>query len=164
MSSAQSLATTVAGATYTATIAVADPMWHCADQNWTEAQMEAWSPPVPVHTPNFELDIVAGGQVVKSNTLISPTAGQWYDLTTTWTATTSGQSLTLQAIASNFSEGQMGPGHTGLDEGPFQWTTSDASFDNARLTVTAPVGLPAAPSGLTATAASSSENRPELDE
>ena len=85
-------------------------------------------------------------------------AGQWYDLTVTWTAPVSGESITLQASASQFAEGAMNLGHTlQASEGPEPWTTSDASFDNARLTVTAAVGLPAAPSGLTATAASSSQ-------
>ncbi len=147
-------ATTVAGATYTATIAVSDPAWETAD-GYSPATLAADG--FPVQSPNFELDIVANGQMVASNTLISPTAGQWYTLTTTWTATTSGQSIQLQAIASNFSEGQMGVGHGSAGEGPAPWTTSDAGFDNAQLTVTIPVSPPPAPSGLTATAVSASQ-------
>ena len=183
LASAAPLATSVAGATYTATIAVADPLWNTpghltfaeevADaqaafgSGITAAQVAAAG--VWIATPQFELDIVANGQVVGSATLAADTqasteagqaaaAGQWYDLTATWTAPTSGESITLQAIASQIAEGEYNLGHTlSESEGPDPWTSTCASFDDATLTVSTPVGLPAAPSGLTATAASSSQ-------
>ena len=181
LASAAPLATSVAGATYTATIAVADPLWQTVSHetfaqevaaaayegNPTAAQVAASG--VWIATPQFQLNIVANGQVVGSATLAAATqasteagtaaaAGQWYTLTATWTAATSGESITLQAIASQIAEGAYNLGHTITSaEGPDLFTSTCASFDNAGLTVSTPVGLPAAPSGLTATAASSSQ-------
>ena len=104
-----------------------------------------------IATPKFELDIVANGQVVGSATLAANTvssqpvaAGQWYELTATWTAPASGDSITLLASASQFAEGAMNLGHTlQTSEGPDPYSTSDASFDNATLTMTAPAPEPA---------------------
>jgi hypothetical protein len=181
LASAAPLATSVAGATYTATIAVADPLWQTVDHetfaqevaaaayegNPTAAQVAASG--VWIATPQFQFNIVANGQVVGSATLAAATqasteagtaaaAGQWYTLTATWTAATSGESITLQASASQIAEGAYNLGHTITSaEGPDAWTSTCASFDNATLTVSTPVGLPTAPSGLTATAASSSQ-------
>jgi phosphodiesterase/alkaline phosphatase D-like protein len=181
IASAATLATSIAGATYTATIAVADPLWQTVSHqtfaqevaaaayegNPTAAQVAASG--VWIATPQFELDIVANGHVVGSATLAAATlssteagtqaaAGQWYTLTATWTAPTSGQNITLQASASQIAEGAYNLGHT-IDsaEGPDLFTSTCASFDNAGLIVTTPVGIPTAPSGLTATAASSSQ-------
>ena len=160
LSSASSLATSVAGSVYTATIAVADPLWHTLGHE-TAAQMladaqAAWGSSLTaadlaangvwIATPTFALDILANGVVVGSATLSANTAasqpvnaGQWYDLTVTWTAPASGENITLQASASQFAEGAKSLGHTlQASEGPQPWTTTDASFDNARLTVTEP--------------------------
>ena len=173
LASAAPLATSVAGDTYTATIAVADPLWQTynhdsfaqevaqAQQAYgsgvTAAQVAANG--VWIATPQFELDIVANGQVVGSATLAAATqasteagqaaaAGQWYTLTATWTATTSGQSITLAASASQIAEGAYGLGHTLQEsEGPQPWTSTSASFDAATLTASASVAASqAAPS------------------
>jgi autotransporter-associated beta strand protein len=181
VASAASLATSVAGATYTATIAVADPLWQTVDHqtfaqevaaaayegNPTAAQVAASG--VWIATPQFQLNIVANGQIVGSATLAAATqasteagtavaAGQWYTLTATWVAPASGESISLQAIASQIAEGAYNLGHSITSaEGPDLFTSTCASFDDATLTVSTPIGTPAAPSGLMATAASSSE-------
>ncbi len=184
LASAAPLATSVAGATYTATIAVADPLWQTVNHQTfaqevasaqsafgsgiTASQVAANN--VWIATPKFELDIVANGVVVGSATLAAATqasteagtaaaAGQWYTLTATWTAPTSGQAITLQASASQIAEGAYNLGHTlSESEGPDAWTSTSASFDAATLKVSAPVtGGLTVPTGLTATAASSTK-------
>ena len=86
LASAAPLATSVAGATYTATIAVADPLWQTVNhetfaQEVAAAQAYGGSPTaaqvaadgVWIATPQFELDIVANGTVVGSATLAAAT-------------------------------------------------------------------------------------------
>ena len=113
--------------------------------------------PLDTSCPDYTLelcteDTTSGDilQVLSSSTVTQAniTPGTFYDLTTSYDAPASGgpigQMLALDIICSNFYE-TNGVGTVGV-------------FDNARLTVSAPVvGTPAAPSGLTATAASASE-------
>ena len=81
-------ATTVASTTYTATIQVANPLCSTVVVNGSHATSAALAPyNLVIDTPTFELDIVANGQVVASNTLVDPpVTGGWYTLTTTWPA------------------------------------------------------------------------------
>ena len=92
------------------------------------------------------LNILADGVLVGTGTLSGPAQNSpWTPVTATWTATApySGQAIQLQVVATNFLEGPS-------DE----WQVPTFGFANATLAIAGPA---TAPSGLTATAASSSE-------
>ena len=123
-------------ATYTATIEYANVSWSGANVN---------------PSANVALNILANGVVVGTGTLSGLAQDSpWTPVTATWTADRAyaGQAIQLQVVATNFLEG---PGSTQ------QWQVPTFGFANATLTAAVPITVPAAPSGLTATAASSSQ-------
>ena len=128
-------AAAVTGNTYTATIEYANVSWANAAGN---------------PSATVALNILANGVVVGTGTLSGQAQGSaaWTQATATWTATApySGQAIQLQVVATNFLEG------------PSQWEVQTFAFANATLAYTTPGPAPAAPSGLTATAASSQIN------
>ena len=135
-------ATAVAGSTYTATIQYANVSWSNCNVN---------------PSANVALNILANGVVVGTGTLSGLAQGSpWTPVTASWVADAAhaGQAIQLQVVATNFLEG---PGSTQ------QWQVPTFAFANATLTVTTQAGLPAAPSGLTATAVSSSQINLSLD-
>ena len=126
----------VAGSSYTATI-------EYANVSWSSCAVNA--------SANVALNILAGGVVVGTGTLSGLAQNSpWTPVTATWTASSAyaGQPIQLQVVATNFLEG---PGSYQ------QWQVPSFGFTDATLTATAVSGVPAAPSGLTATAASSSQ-------
>ncbi len=128
-------ANAVAGNTYTATILVANASWSNAATN---------------PGANVVLNILAGGVVVGTGTLSGLAQNSpWTPVTATWTATSAnaGQALQLQVVANNFLEGP------GANQ---QWQVPTLGLANATLTMQ-PSGLPAAPSGLTATTVSANQ-------
>ena len=129
-------ATAVAGNTYTATIQYGNASWSNCNVN---------------PSANVALNILANGVVVGTGHLSGLAQGSpWTPVTVGWVADAAhaGQAIQIQVVATNFLEG---PGSTQ------QWEVPSFGFANATLTGTAPSGLPAAPSGLTATAVSSSQ-------
>ena len=129
----------VTGTTYTATIDYANVSWsNCADNA----------------SANVELNILANGVVVGTGTLAGlAQASPWTPVTVTWTASSAyaGDAIQLQVVANNFLEGYS---VTGTES---QWQVPTFAVTDAALTATAASNLPTAPSGLTATAASSSQ-------
>ena len=129
-------ATAAAGDTYTATIEYGNVSWSSCSAN---------------PSANIQFNILVNGVVVSSAGLSGLDQGSpWTPLTVGWVADAAhaGQAIQLQVAATNFLEG---PSSTQ------QWEVPTFAFADATLTDTAPADLPAAPSGLTATAASSSE-------
>ena len=129
-------AAAVSGTAYTATIEYANVSWASSAVN---------------ESANVALNILANGVVVGTGTLSGLAQNSpWTPVTATWTASSAyaGQPIQLQVVATNFLEG---PGSTQ------QWQVPSFGFTDATLTATMPSGLPAAPSGLTATAASSNQ-------
>ena len=126
-------AAAVAGGTYTATIEYANVSWNnCTDNE----------------SANVALNILANGAIVGTGTLSGLAQNSpWTPVTATWTASSgyAGQAIQLQVVATNFLEG------------PVQWQVPTFAFANATLTAALPLTVPAAPSGLAATAVSSSQ-------
>ena len=123
----------VAGTTYTATIQYANVSWASSNVNLSA---------------NVALNILANGIVVGTGTLSGLAEGApWTTVTAGWVAPAAyaGQAIQLQVVATNFLEG---PGDNQ------QWQVPTFAFAHATMTATAQTNLPAAPSGLTATAAS----------
>jgi phosphodiesterase/alkaline phosphatase D-like protein len=127
-------AAAVTGTTYTASILYSNVSWPSANVN---------------PSANVALNILANGVVVGTGTLSGLAQGSpWTTVTANWTAASAeaGQAIQLQVVATNFLEGPT-----------YQWDVPTFGFAHATLTATAVVGIPAAPSGLTATAASPSQ-------
>ena len=124
----------VVGATYMATIEYDNVSWaNCAVNN----------------SANVALNILANGVVVGTGTLSGLAQNSpWTPVTATWTATApyAGQAIQFQVVATNFLEG---PGSTQ------QWEVPSFGFTGA--TLTTQDNIPTAPSGLTATVASTSQ-------
>ena len=128
-------ATAVPGSTYTATIEYANVSWSNCNVN---------------PSANVALNILANGVVVGTGTLSGLAQGApWTTVTATWTATSAyaGQAIQLQVVATNFLEGPEAPTVAGAQ----LWVHPRHSDDHSARQ------LPAAPSGLTATAVSSSQ-------
>ena len=126
-------ATAAAGSTYTATIEYANASWSSSAVN---------------PSANVALNILANGVVVGTGALSGLAQNSpWTAVTASWVAQAAdaGQTIQLQVVATNFLEG---PGSND------PWQVPTIGFTNATLTATAP---PTAPSGLTATAISSSQ-------
>ena len=126
-------AAAVAGSAYIATIEYANVSWSNSAVN---------------PSANVALNILANGVVVGTGALSGLAQNSpWTTVTASWVAqaANAGQTIQLQVVATNFLEG---PGSND------QWQVPTIGFANATLTATAP---PTAPSGLTATAISSSQ-------
>ncbi len=129
-------ATAVAGTTYTATIQYANVSSRTCTAN-------------PSAVVAF--NILANGVVVSSGHLAGLTQGSpWTAVTAGWVcpAAYAGQTIQLQVVATNFLEGPAANQ---------QWQVPTFAFANATLTSLTPGNLPNAPSGLTATAVSTSQ-------
>jgi phosphodiesterase/alkaline phosphatase D-like protein len=128
-------ATAVAGMTYTATIEYSNASWsNCAVNP----------------SANVTLNILVNGVVAGTGTLGGLAQNSpWTNVTANWTAgsASAGQAIQLQVVANNFLEG---PSSTQ------QWQVPDFAFTNTTLSSATATG-PTAPSGLTASAASSSQ-------
>ena len=132
-------ATAVAGTTYTAS------MYYDQLSNVSNANA----------CPNVTFSILANGVAVGMSGSGAGLAynSPWTQLTATWTATAAdaGKPIQLQIYANNFLEGTQ------------QWQVATLGLTDVTLTGTAQANVPAAPSGLTATAASSSQINLSLD-
>jgi rubredoxin len=126
----------VTGTLYTATIQYSNVSWGTVAAN---------------PSANVALNFLANGVVVGTGTLSGLAEGSpWTTVTASWTGTSAyaGQALQLQVVANHFLEGSS----TGQ-----QWQVPTFAFAHATLTGTAGITAPTAPSGLTATTASSSQ-------
>ena len=124
------IAAAVASGTYTATIDYANVSGNTCTYN---------------PSANVALNILANGVIVGIGTLSGLAQGSpWTPVTASWVAPAAdaGEPIQLQVVATNFLEG------------PVEGQVPTFGFANATLTLASP---PAAPSGLTATAVSSSQ-------
>ncbi len=128
-------ASAVAGTTYTASIQYGNVSWASANVN---------------PSANVAFNILANGVVVSSSHYTGLAQGApWTPITVGWVADAAhaGQTIQLQVVAKNFLEGPVN-----------QWEVPTFGFASTTLTAAAAQGNPpAAPSGLAANVASSSQ-------
>lgn len=118
--------TTVAGGTYTATMAVGGSSW--SDLSWVDAVK-----------PTYTINLLVDGNVVSSGIVANPAFDVWTDVSTApYVATSSGQSIQVQMVATNFRAANWFPFSTGF-----------ATVSDARLTEVVPEPTTIAMLGLT---------------